>query len=80
VQHAADFLALDYPSRGRRVQGALSRVAERSAFADPGPGTRSKGTGSYEEDRSKLGVTREQLEAPSASPVRGMNRQLTSYL
>ena len=41
---------LDFPSRGHRVKGALRTSLPRSAFADPGPGIRSTGAGSYEED------------------------------
>jgi hypothetical protein len=46
---------LDFPSRSHRVKGALRASLTRSAFADPGHGTRSTGTGSYEEDGGRLG-------------------------
>ena len=42
------------PSRSPR-KGRASHVAARSAFADPGPGTRSQGPGSYQEDGTRPG-------------------------
>jgi hypothetical protein len=47
----------DFPSRGHRVKGALRASLTRSAFADPGHGTRSTGTGSYEEHGGRAVVS-----------------------
>ena len=47
---AAGFLAARFSQSRPPSQGRASRVAARSAFADPGLGIRSAGTGSYEED------------------------------
>jgi hypothetical protein len=70
VQQAADYLAADSPSRGRRVKGAHSRVAKRSAFADPGPGNRSAGTGGDEEGEGRDGLGQAEQPAPPGPGLR----------
>jgi hypothetical protein len=59
---AAAFLALDCPSRGYQVKGALGASLRDRRSADPGPGNRSQGLGSYQEDGSKAVVADESQE------------------
>jgi hypothetical protein len=63
---------LDFPSRGHRVKGALRASLTRSAFADPGAGTRSTGAVSYEETGGDQGAT----HPPMAKPASGSCRRL----
>jgi hypothetical protein len=44
----------DSPSRDRRVKGALRASLRDRRTADPGPGDRSQGLGSYEEGRARI--------------------------